>query len=143
MWAKIINDCPIRVNIKDSSVQKLASVCRRIYRIFSHAYFHHRPIYDEFEVANLNHCHLISWIYAIKILYLKKETSLCQRFTKFVIKYDLMTSDTLIVPVKENNDADSEKKSNESEAWNYFILYFMISVGILEFFIQIFILYYY
>ncbi len=41
---------PSRVNIKDSSLQKLASVCRRIYRIFSHAYFHHRPIYDQFEV---------------------------------------------------------------------------------------------
>jgi hypothetical protein len=42
---------PSRVNIKESSVQKLGSVCRRIYRIFSHAYFHHRTIYDEFEVG--------------------------------------------------------------------------------------------
>ncbi len=41
---------PSRVNIKDSSVQKLASVCRRIYRIFSHDYFHHREIYNEFEL---------------------------------------------------------------------------------------------
>ncbi len=44
---------PSRVNIKDSSVQKLASVCRRVYRIFSHAYFHHREIYNEFEVNRL------------------------------------------------------------------------------------------
>lgn len=42
-----------RVSIKESSVAKLGSVCRRVYRIFSHAYFHHRSIYDEFEVSDL------------------------------------------------------------------------------------------
>lgn len=30
---------------------KLGSVCRRIYRIFSHAYFHHRQIFDKYEVG--------------------------------------------------------------------------------------------
>jgi hypothetical protein len=40
-----------RVSIKESSVAKLGSVCRRIYRIFSHAYFHHRQIFDEYEVS--------------------------------------------------------------------------------------------
>ena len=35
---------PSRVSIKESSVAKLGSVCRRVYRIFSHAYFHHRWI---------------------------------------------------------------------------------------------------
>jgi len=40
-----------RVSIKESSVAKLGSVCRRVYRIFSHAYFHHRPIFDEYEVS--------------------------------------------------------------------------------------------
>lgn len=30
---------------------KLGSVCRRIYRIFSHAYFHHRQIFDTYEVS--------------------------------------------------------------------------------------------
>ncbi|GCC46415.1 hypothetical protein chiPu_0030485, partial [Chiloscyllium punctatum] len=39
-----------RVSIKESSVAKLGSVCRRIYRIFSHAYFHHRQIFDDYEV---------------------------------------------------------------------------------------------
>lgn len=43
-----------RVNIKESSIQKLGSVCRRIYRIFSHAYFHHREIFDAFEVRQLS-----------------------------------------------------------------------------------------
>lgn len=45
----VMSDC--RNSIKESSVQKLGSVCRRVYRIFSHAYFHHRPIFDEFEVS--------------------------------------------------------------------------------------------
>lgn len=68
---------PSRVSIKDNSAQKLSSVARRIYRIFSHAYFHHRQLFDEFE----------------------EKTCLCKRFTRYVIKYDLMTSDNLIVPL--------------------------------------------
>lgn len=43
--------CVCRVSIKESSVAKLGSVCRRIYRIFSHAYFHHRQIFDKYEVG--------------------------------------------------------------------------------------------
>lgn len=68
---------PSRVTIKESSVAKLASVCRRVYRIFSHAYYHHKPIYDWFESA----------------------TSLCKRFSVFAIKYDLMSVENLIVPI--------------------------------------------
>jgi hypothetical protein len=72
----------------------LGSVCRRIYRIFSHAYFHHRHIYDQFE----------------------KETSLCKRFTKFVIKYELMTADSLIVPMEEPAAEASESPSPSSSS---------------------------
>lgn len=67
---------PSRVTIKESSVAKLGSVCRRIYRIFSHAYYHHFQVFDEFE----------------------RETSLCKRFSKFVTNYELMSKDSLIVP---------------------------------------------
>lgn len=80
---------PSRVSIKDSSVAKLGSVCRRVYRIFSHAYFHHRTIFDEFE----------------------NETFLCRRFTLFVTKYNLMSKDNLIVPILEE-----EAGTGESEA---------------------------
>lgn len=69
---------PSRVTIKESSVAKLGSVCRRVYRIFSHAFFHHRMIFDEFE----------------------SQTHLCRRFTLFVIKYQLMSKDNLIVPIE-------------------------------------------
>lgn len=62
---------------------KLGSVCRRVYRIFSHAYFHHRQIFETFEA----------------------ETHLCRRFTVFVTKYKLMTRDNLIVPILEDGSA--------------------------------------
>lgn len=67
---------PSRVTIKESSVAKLGSVCRRVYRIFSHAYYHHFTVFDEFE----------------------RETHLCKRFSKFVTIYELMPKDSLIVP---------------------------------------------
>ncbi|XP_018796026.1 PREDICTED: MOB kinase activator-like 4 isoform X1 [Bactrocera latifrons] len=79
-----------RVSIKESSVTKLGSVCRRVYRIFSHAYFHHRRIFDEFEA----------------------ETYLCHRFTHFVTKYNLMSKENLIVPINEEETATP----GESEA---------------------------
>ncbi|XP_070069694.1 MOB kinase activator-like 4 isoform X1 [Drosophila takahashii] len=79
-----------RVSIKESSVTKLGSVCRRVYRIFSHAYFHHRRIFDEFEA----------------------ETYLCHRFTHFVTKYNLMSKENLIVPINAAENA----APGESEA---------------------------
>ncbi|XP_046373139.1 MOB-like protein phocein [Haliotis cracherodii] len=81
---------PSRVSIKESSVAKLGSVCRRVYRIFSHAYFHHRTLFDEYE----------------------NETYLCRRFTQFVTKYNLMSKDNLIVPILE----DQQSIEGESEA---------------------------
>ncbi|MBN3307264.1 PHOCN protein, partial [Amia calva] len=84
--------CVCRVSIKESSVAKLGSVCRRIYRIFSHAYFHHRQIFDKYE----------------------NETFLCHRFTRFVMKYNLMSKDNLIVPILEEEVQSAA--SGESEA---------------------------
>lgn len=69
-----------RVSIKESSVQRLGSVARRIYRIFSHAFFHHKQLFDEYE----------------------KETTLCLRFTRFVTKYGLMSPENLIVPIESD-----------------------------------------
>jgi len=81
---------PSRVSIKESSVAKLGSVCRRVYRIFSHAYFHHRAIFDSFE----------------------EKTYLCKRFTVFVTKYNLMSKeDNLIVPMLESDMALVESEA--------------------------------
>jgi len=68
---------PSRVSIKEGSVQRLSSVARRVYRIFSHAYFRHRTLFDDFE----------------------RETCLCKRFTHYVIKYGLMSPIDLRVPI--------------------------------------------
>ncbi|EJD75576.1 mps one binder kinase activator-like 4, variant [Loa loa] len=70
---------PSRISIKESSIAKIGSVCRRIYRIFSHAYFHHPELFENFET----------------------ETHLCRRFTVFVKKYNLMANEHLIVPILE------------------------------------------
>lgn len=84
---------PSRVSIKESSVAKLGSVCRRVYRIFSHAYFHHRAIFDSFE----------------------KETHLCKRFTYFVTKYSIISKEILILP-KLDDETPIAPPVGESEA---------------------------
>lgn len=85
---------PSRFTIKESSVLKLGSACRRVYRIFSHAYFHHHHIFEEFE----------------------NESHLCRRFTKFVLKYDLVSRDNLIVPIPDMPGLDIPVlKPNESD----------------------------
>lgn len=83
---------PSRVSIKENSVMKLGSVCRRVYRIFSHAYYHHRTIFDEFEA----------------------QTHLCLRFTTFVMKYKLMPKESAIVPILD--DCEEPVAPTESEA---------------------------
>lgn len=87
---------PSRVTIKESSVAKLASICRRVYRIFSHAYYHHKVIYDEFESKHF----------------------LCKRFSLFSLKYDLMSADNLIVPIPgvDFNALDGSKKVDATQA---------------------------
>lgn len=84
---------PSRVTIKESSVAKLGSVCRRVYRIFSHAYYHHFQVFDQFE----------------------KETHLCKRFSKFVTIYQLMSKDTLIVP-SDGSKPEIETQQHQSTA---------------------------
>lgn len=79
---------PSRVTIKDSSVAKLGSVCRRVYRIFSHAYYHHKSIFDSFET----------------------DTLLCRRFTIYVLKYSLMSRDNLIVPVLSEEEMETMER---------------------------------
>jgi len=85
---------PSRVSIKESSVMKLGSVCRRVYRVFSHAYFHHPALFKDFE----------------------NETHLCKRFTRFVMKYNLMSRDNLIVPILEEEDSEGEGYMINNEA---------------------------
>eukprot|EP00096_Caligus_rogercresseyi_P002085 TRINITY_DN1387_c0_g3_i1.p1 TRINITY_DN1387_c0_g3~~TRINITY_DN1387_c0_g3_i1.p1 ORF type:complete len:275 (-),score=130.32 TRINITY_DN1387_c0_g3_i1:1367-2191(-) len=85
---------PSRVSIKECSIPKLSSVCRRVYRIFSHAYFHHRTLFDAFEA----------------------ESHLCRRFTLYVTKYGLMSREILIIPMLEGNSSPSSSSSSSNSA---------------------------
>jgi hypothetical protein len=85
---------PSRVTIKESSIAKIGSICRRVYRIFSHAYFHHRAVFDSFEVCLCACTRTCEDIQA--------ETHLCKRFTVFVTRYSLMSAEHLIVPILPN-----------------------------------------
>jgi len=39
-----------RESVQINSVQNLAPIVRRLYRLFSHTYFSHNEVFNEFEV---------------------------------------------------------------------------------------------
>jgi hypothetical protein len=45
-------DPSYRIAIPSSSVKHFASLARRLSRIFAHAYFHHREIFEQAEAEN-------------------------------------------------------------------------------------------
>eukprot|EP01113_Clastostelium_recurvatum_P020814 TRINITY_DN2463_c0_g1_i1.p1 TRINITY_DN2463_c0_g1~~TRINITY_DN2463_c0_g1_i1.p1 ORF type:complete len:222 (+),score=40.56 TRINITY_DN2463_c0_g1_i1:2-667(+) len=67
---------PSRANIPDNSTKHFQSIARRLYRIFSHAYFHHRSLFDTYE----------------------NETRLCERFVKFCTLFKLIPKKLQIIP---------------------------------------------
>ncbi|KAF9340626.1 hypothetical protein BGZ91_001094 [Linnemannia elongata] len=75
---------PSRICVPEGSVKNFQSIARRLYRIFAHAYFHHRDIFDAFEA----------------------ETSLYDRFLKLSRSRKLITDKLIIIP-SLNNDDDS------------------------------------
>ena len=77
--ASILNDpknFKSRHTIDDSAQKYISSIVRRLYRIMSHIYFHHREVFDEFE----------------------KRTRVCERFTAYAKKYSMMSADLFIIP---------------------------------------------
>jgi hypothetical protein len=69
---------PSRVTIPSTSESQLNNIVRRLYRFFSHTYFHHVDVFDEFE----------------------REMHLCERFTEFIKKNDILPSKLIIIPSK-------------------------------------------
>ena len=67
---------PSRVSIDQNNIKKLDDIVRRLYRFFSHCYFHHQIIFDEFE----------------------KEMHLCERFTEYIKMFDMMPHKYIIIP---------------------------------------------
>lgn len=69
---------PSRVTINSSAMKHVDSIVRRLYRIYSHTYYHHLEIFNDFE----------------------KEMHLCERFTEFMKKYQMINTKDLIIPSK-------------------------------------------
>jgi hypothetical protein len=64
--SKIFNS---RVSIPQRSTKYLHSIVRRLYRLFTHTFFHHKEIFHEFE----------------------SEMHLCSRFSTFSQKFKMMS----------------------------------------------------
>lgn len=81
-----------RQNVRENSITKLANICRRIYRLWTHAYYQHRKVYDEFEAR----------------------TNLCQRFTRFCLEYKMITDLQLfIIPCEGAPECAKEADATE------------------------------
>ena len=65
-----------RVTIPASSQKHLLSIVRRLYRLFAHAYYHHKDIFYKFEM----------------------QMHLCARFTHFARRFKMMGPDLFIIP---------------------------------------------
>jgi len=61
---------PSRVRVPPKSTKVFGSIARRLYRVFAHAYFHHREQFDAFEA----------------------ETHLTKRYLTFCLMHELMTA---------------------------------------------------
>lgn len=87
-----------RILIPTSSLSHFPSLFRRLSRIFSHAFFHHREAFSLSEM----------------------ETSLYARFVALCERYDLVGSNLLVIPrdalstISQNN-ADSEEEDDEED----------------------------
>ncbi|KAG0056782.1 hypothetical protein BGZ83_003400 [Gryganskiella cystojenkinii] len=82
---------PSRISVPESSVKNFQSIARRLYRIFAHAYFHHRDIFDAFEA----------------------ETSLYERFLKLSRTRKMITDKLIIIPSQdggEDSDTTGQRK---------------------------------
>eukprot|EP00742_Colponemidia_sp_Colp-10_P002599 GILJ01002775.1.p1 GENE.GILJ01002775.1~~GILJ01002775.1.p1 ORF type:complete len:254 (-),score=33.38 GILJ01002775.1:675-1436(-) len=69
---------PCRSSIPHESLFYFPNIVRRLYRIFAHAFFHHREQFDLME----------------------SNTHMCERFTYFLMKFGLMQSKLLLIPVE-------------------------------------------
>ncbi|RIA96070.1 Mob1/phocein [Glomus cerebriforme] len=86
---------PSRISIPETSLKHYQSIARRLYRIFAHAWFHHREIFEAFENENM--------------LYV--------RFLKLSERYELIAKNLLIIPynnISDNENDDQVIHNNDS-----------------------------
>uniref|UniRef100_A0A6U6A1S7 Uncharacterized protein n=2 Tax=Guillardia theta TaxID=55529 RepID=A0A6U6A1S7_GUITH len=67
---------PWNARIPSSSLKYFQSITRRLYRVLSHCFFHHKEIFEDFE----------------------KNNHLCLRFVAFAKAHDLIPPKLLIIP---------------------------------------------
>ena len=65
-----------RISIPSESVKNFPLLVRRLYRLFSHGFFHHQEVFIEFE----------------------SEMFLCARFIEYAKKYNLMDKEQYTIP---------------------------------------------
>ncbi|KAI7872568.1 Mob1/phocein [Spinellus fusiger] len=75
---------PSRISVPEPSLKHFQSIARRIYRIFAHAYGHHREVYEFFE----------------------NETFLYARFSLLFRKYELVPPSLVTIPENEEPQQD-------------------------------------
>ncbi|KAH9852492.1 Mob1/phocein, partial [Lenzites betulinus] len=77
---------PSRISVPSTSHRHFTSLCRRLGRIFAHAYFHHREVFEQAEA----------------------ESSLYARFLALVKYFDLVPLEFLVIPPRmEGRPAES------------------------------------
>ncbi|KAI8885319.1 Mob1/phocein [Backusella circina FSU 941] len=81
---------PSRISVPEPSLKHFQSIARRLYRIFAHAYFHHREIYEYFE----------------------NDTSLYARFLLLSQAYNLIPPSLVSIP-SQSSDADENEPEDE------------------------------
>ncbi|KAI9458949.1 Mob1/phocein, partial [Lactarius psammicola] len=77
---------PSRINIPPPSHRHFGSLARRLGRIFAHAYFHHREVFEQAEA----------------------ESSLYARFLALTCKFELVPPEFLIIPTHSTTFEDAE-----------------------------------
>jgi len=77
---------PSRINIPSPSHRHFGSLARRLGRIFAHAYFHHREVFEQAEA----------------------ESSLYARFLALTFKFDLVPAEFLIIPTQSGISDEPE-----------------------------------
>ncbi|KAG2227081.1 hypothetical protein INT45_003811 [Circinella minor] len=82
---------PSRISIPEPSLKHFQSIARRLYRVFAHAYFHHREIYQSFE----------------------NETYLYARFLLLSETYNLIPPNLVTIPNESNKNNDAMDERNE------------------------------
>jgi hypothetical protein len=83
---------PVESAVPESSLKYFHSITRRLYRILSHAFFHHKDAFDEFEL----------------------QSHLCLRFVTFSKAYDLIPPKLLIIPCEYSLSDSARSRSYRS-----------------------------